>query len=59
VRHGATRAAAGGTRTARPATPVVVLEPSFVMPALVAGIHDLKAVKSKDVDGRNKSGHDE
>jgi hypothetical protein len=29
------------------------------MPALVAGIHVLKAANSKDVDGRNKSGHDE
>jgi hypothetical protein len=28
------------------------------MPALVAGIHVLIA-ESKDVDGRNKSGHDE
>jgi hypothetical protein len=28
------------------------------MPALVAGIHVLIAAK-KDVDGRNKSGHDE
>jgi hypothetical protein len=30
------------------------------MPALVAGIHVLIAIyNSKDVDGRNKSGHDE
>jgi hypothetical protein len=29
------------------------------MPALVAGIHVLNAVTNKDVDGRNKSGHDE
>jgi hypothetical protein len=29
------------------------------MPALVAGIHVLNAVLTKDVDGRNKSGHDE
>jgi len=28
------------------------------MPALVAGIHVLLAKKNKDVDGRNKSGHD-
>ena len=28
------------------------------MPALVAGIHVFKAA-GKDVDGRNKSGHDE
>jgi hypothetical protein len=27
------------------------------MPALVAGIHVL-ALRGKDVDGRNKSGHD-
>jgi hypothetical protein len=31
----------------------------FVMPALVAGIHVLGAPPNKDVDGRNKSGHDE
>jgi hypothetical protein len=31
-----------------------------VMPALVAGIHVFAIVKTgKDVDGRNKSGHDE
>jgi ABC-2 type transport system ATP-binding protein len=29
------------------------------MPALVAGIHVLKTPKMKDVDGRNKPGHDE
>jgi hypothetical protein len=29
------------------------------MPALVAGIHVLKLRQSKDVDGRNKSGHDD
>jgi hypothetical protein len=29
------------------------------MPALVAGIHVLKSASRKDVDGRNKSGHDE
>jgi hypothetical protein len=29
------------------------------MPALVAGIHVLDAAPNKDVDGRNKSGHDE
>jgi hypothetical protein len=29
-----------------------------VMPALVAGIHVLDAAPNKDVDGRNKSGHD-
>jgi len=29
------------------------------MPALVAGIHVLTANRIEDVDGRNKSGHDE
>ena len=29
------------------------------MPALVAGIHVLDATANEDVDGRNKSGHDE
>ncbi|MFZ0607353.1 MAG: hypothetical protein WBD53_05465 [Xanthobacteraceae bacterium] len=29
------------------------------MPALVAGIHDLCQRYKKDVDGRNKSGHDD
>jgi hypothetical protein len=28
------------------------------MPALAAGIHVFAAVAKKDVDGRNKSGHD-
>ncbi len=28
------------------------------MPALVAGIHVLRRCRKKDVDGRNKSGHD-
>jgi hypothetical protein len=28
------------------------------MPALVAGIHVLLFAEQKDVDGRNKSGHD-
>jgi hypothetical protein len=32
------------------------LDLSFVMPALVAGIHDL--AKREDVDGRDKPGHD-
>jgi hypothetical protein len=31
--------------------------PSFVMPALVAGIHDFLD-RAKDVDGRDKPGHD-
>jgi hypothetical protein len=30
-----------------------------VMPALVAGIHDLTRCREEDVVGRNKSGHDE
>jgi hypothetical protein len=30
----------------------------IVMPALVAGIHVLNPKQDKDVDGRNKSGHD-
>jgi len=30
----------------------------IVMPALVAGIHVLNPRQDKDVDGRNKSGHD-
>ena len=30
----------------------------IVMPALVAGIHVLRGATNKDVDGRNKSGHD-
>ena len=33
--------------------------PTGVMPALVAGIHDLTASPKKDVDGRNESGHDD
>jgi hypothetical protein len=28
------------------------------MPALVAGIHDLPQFNKKDVDGRDKPGHD-
>jgi hypothetical protein len=31
---------------------------SFVMPGLVPGIHVLLHVIKKDVDGRDKSGHD-
>ena len=30
-----------------------------VMPALVAGIHDLWRVRREDVDGRDKPGHDD
>jgi hypothetical protein len=29
-----------------------------VMPALGAGMHVFRAFRLKDVDGRNKSGHD-
>jgi hypothetical protein len=29
------------------------------MPARVAGIHDLNPVEIKDVDGRDKPGHDD
>ena len=32
--------------------------PLIVMPALVAGIHVFKAGRVKDVDGRDKPGHD-
>ena len=32
---------------------------SVVMPALVAGIHVLRHRVKKDVDGRNKPGHDD
>jgi hypothetical protein len=32
---------------------------SFVMPALVAGIHVFAKRDKQDVDGRNKSGHDD
>jgi hypothetical protein len=32
---------------------------SFVMPGLVPGIHDLLSLVTKDVDGRDKPGHDE
>jgi hypothetical protein len=31
---------------------------SFVMPGLVPGIHVLAALEKKDVDGRDKPGHD-
>jgi hypothetical protein len=34
------------------------MAPDIVMPALVAGIHVLRGATNKDVDGRNKSGHD-
>jgi hypothetical protein len=30
----------------------------FVMPGLVPGIHDLLLSGTKDVDGRDKPGHD-
>ena len=32
---------------------------SAVMPALVAGIHVFRPCNNIDMDGRNKSGHDE
>jgi hypothetical protein len=31
----------------------------FVMPGLVPGIHVLRYCRNKDVDGRDKPGHDE
>jgi hypothetical protein len=31
----------------------------FVMPGLVPGIHALKPSQIKDVDGRDKPGHDD
>jgi hypothetical protein len=33
--------------------------PSLVMPGLVPGIHVLLGYDTKDVDGRDKPGHDE
>jgi hypothetical protein len=33
--------------------------PGIVMPGLVPGIHGFTTWPRKDVDGRNKSGHDE
>jgi hypothetical protein len=38
---------------------MLVIEPSRVMPGLVPGIHVFLSFKRQDVDGRNKSGHDE
>jgi hypothetical protein len=35
------------------------MKPGGVMPALVAGIHALRAANKQDVDGRDKPGHDE
>jgi hypothetical protein len=32
---------------------------SVVMPGLVPGIHVFKCLRPKDVDGRDKPGHDE
>jgi hypothetical protein len=37
---------------------MLVIEPSPVMPGLVPGIHVFR-LKEQDVNGRNKSGHDE
>ena len=34
------------------------LLPEFVMPGLVPGIHDFRRDNKKDVDGRDKPGHD-
>jgi hypothetical protein len=36
---------------------IVAIEP--VMPGLVPGIHVFLTFERQDVDGRNKSGHDE
>jgi hypothetical protein len=36
---------------------ILAIEP--LMPALVPGIHVFLSFKRQDVDGRNKSGHDE
>jgi hypothetical protein len=36
---------------------ILAIEP--VMPGLVPGIHVFFSCKRQDVDGRNKSGHDE
>jgi hypothetical protein len=36
---------------------MLAIEP--VMPGLVPGIHAFLSFKRQDVDGRNKSGHDE
>jgi hypothetical protein len=38
---------------------MLAIEPRPVMPGLVPGIHVFPSLKRKDVDGRNKSGHDE
>jgi hypothetical protein len=37
----------------------MLLQPRPVMPGLVPGIHVFPSLKRQDVDGRNKSGHDE
>ena len=36
---------------------ILVIQP--VMPGLVPGIHVFLSFRRKDMDGRNKSGHDE
>jgi hypothetical protein len=41
------------------ATDETGLTAKFVMPGLVPGIHVLQASSKKDVDGRDKPGHDE
>jgi zinc D-Ala-D-Ala dipeptidase len=49
----------GGARANRGLEGYPLICPILVMPALVAGIHVfLKIYRKKDVDGRNKSGHD-
>ena len=35
-----------------------IADPFFVMPGFMQGIHDLTQKKLKDVDGRDKPGHD-
>jgi hypothetical protein len=40
-------------------TGYVILATEPVMPRLVPGIHVFLSFKRQDVDGRNKSGHDE
>jgi hypothetical protein len=37
----------------------VALISQFVMPGLVPGIHVFLSCRDKDVDGRDKPGHDE
>ncbi|MBR1212993.1 hypothetical protein [Bradyrhizobium sp. JYMT SZCCT0180] len=39
--------------------PNIAHVPNVVMPGLVPGIHVLPSISKKDVDGRDKPGHDE